>query len=185
MRASAQWRNPEGFTLLEICSALVIIFILITLLVPGYEAVRMRMEKVNCTNNLRQLYTGASAYLQDHGHWPQINPALLQQADNAYDEAWIEAYMPYSIGRGTWICPTMERLLGGPDYTQPANYRADYVAMPFDSKHTTPYRWPFYPWFVERGNVHGNGNLMILSDGAVTELSQIQPGSQASSPPGS
>jgi len=151
----------------------VIIMILLTLLVPAYEQVRIRMDKVSCTNNLRQLYVGANAYIHEYGSWPQVNSALVSATNtsyNAYDEAWIETFLPLGIGRATWICPTMERELGGIDYTQPANYRADYLAMPFDSKHITPFQWPTFPWFAERGNVHGNGNLMILSNGSVVEL---------------
>jgi type II secretory pathway pseudopilin PulG len=173
MRASAVRRNFTGFTILEICSAIVVIMILVTLLIPAYEQVRMRVEKVSCMNNLRQLYTGANSYIQEYGRWPQVNPALLQGPNNAYDEAWIEDFLPFGVGRGTWICPTIEHDLGGPDYTQPENYRADYIAFPFDSKRLTPFKWSFYPWFVERGNVHGNGNLLILSNGSVMELPSV------------
>jgi type II secretory pathway pseudopilin PulG len=173
MHSSAARRNFNGFTVLEICSALVIIMILVTLLIPAYAQVRARMDKVSCMNNLRQLYVGANSYVQEYGNWPQVNPALLSSTSNPYNsyyEAWVQDFMPFGVGRGTWICPTTERDLGGPDYTQPANYRTDYIAMPFDINHLTPYRWPTYPWFVERGNVHGNGNLMIQSNGAIIEL---------------
>jgi hypothetical protein len=168
---------------MEIMTALVVIMILVTLMIPAYEEVRVRIEKVSCTNNLRQLYVGGAAYLQEYGHWPQVNPALLQSSNNAYDEAWIEAFLPFAIGRGTWICPTIQRELGAPDYTQPANYRTDYIAMPFDAKPRTPYKWTLAPWFVERGNVHGNGNLVIESNGAVTELVQARAAPSASPTP--
>jgi type II secretory pathway pseudopilin PulG len=182
MCASAPRRARGGFTLLEITSAILVILILITLLVPALEQVRMRMDKVACSNNLRQLYVGANAYLQDYGRWPQVNPTLLKNPNNAYDEAWIEAFLPFGIGRGTWICPTVQRDLGGPDYTQPPNYRADYVAMPFDAKRITPYQWASSPWFVERGNVHGNGNLVIEANGSVIELIQVPTGSSSTTP---
>jgi type II secretory pathway pseudopilin PulG len=180
MSAFVSRRRLSGFTLLEILSAMVVIMILITLLIPAYEVVRMRVDKVACTNNLRQLYVAANSYIQEYGHWPQVNPALLQSANHAYDEAWIEDFMPFGVSRGTWICPTTERDLGGPDYTQPGNYRTDYIAMPFDSKHLTPFQWSTAPWFAERGNVHGNGNLLIQSNGTVVELTQIMPSSSPS-----
>jgi len=133
------------------------------------------MDKVTCTNNLRQLYVAANSYIQDHGSWPQVNPALQKQPNNAYGEAWVQAFMPFGVGRASWICPTTERLLGGLDYTQPENYRTDYLAMPFDLKRMTPFKWATYPWFVERGNPHGNGNLMVQTNGVVAELSQLAP----------
>ena len=171
-------RRPRGFTILEIATAIALILILATLLLPAFEVVRARMDKVSCTNNLRQLYVAANSYVQDHGSWPQVNP---RQPINLYEEAWIEVFLPFGVGRGSWICPTTERSLGGVDYTQPENYRADYFAMPFDLKRMTPFNWATYPWFVERGNPHGNGNLMVQTNGAVAELSQLAPTLSATS----
>jgi type II secretory pathway pseudopilin PulG len=172
-----------GFTLLELATAILVIVILVTLSIPALEQVRARVEKINCTNNLRQLYTGVAVYMQENGHWPQVNPALLQSPNHAYDEAWIEDLLPFGIGRGTWICPTIQHELAGPDYTQPANYRADYVAMPFDNRRQTPFQWPTAPWFVERANVHGDGNLVVEANGSVVELVQINGPSQPSPTP--
>jgi type II secretory pathway pseudopilin PulG len=174
MCASTHRRKVHGFSMMEILTAILVIMILVTLLIPAYEQVRVRIEKVSCTNNLRQLYVGGTAYLQEYGRWPQVNPALMHSANHAYDEAWIEDFLPFGIGRASWICPTIQRELGAPDYTQPTNYRTDYVAMPFDAKPRTPFQWTAAPWFVERGNVHGNGNLVIQANGAVVELVQIQ-----------
>ena len=160
---------------MEIMTVMAIILILAVLSFPAYNEARNRIERVNCTNNLRQLYVGASAYYQEYRHWPQVNPALLQSGSNAYDEAWIEAYLPFGIPRQTWICPTIQREMGNPDITQPQNYRTDYIAMPFDSKPLTPSQWPEQPWFAERGNVHGTGNLVIMANGSVTDLYSLDP----------
>lgn len=164
----------RAFTLLELLTAIVIILILAVLIVPAVESIRGRVERINCTANLHTLYVGAAAYLQAHGYWPQVNPNLIHDPHHAYDEAWIEALMPYAISRKSWICPTIEHELGGVDYTQPENYRSDYVAMPFDAKAITPTRWSTQPWFVERGNVHGNGNLLILANGTVTDMNTLR-----------
>lgn len=164
-----------AFTLIEILTVMVVILILASMLIPAYSEIRARIERVNCTNNLRQLYSAALAYTQENGHWPQVNPALLKSPKHAYDEAWIEALMPYGATRPLWICPTTQHIFGGPDYNNPENYRSDYVAMPFDGKRITPSRWPTQPWFVERGNMHGNGNLLILANGSVTDLNSLSP----------
>jgi len=158
---------------MEIFSAIVIILILLTLMLPAYDSIRSRMDKVACSNNLRQLYVAVGAYIQDYNQWPQISPQLMKASNNAYDEAWIEALTPFGVSRASWICPTIERNMGGIDYTQQANYRTDYIAMPFDNKRMTPFKWPTSPWFVERGTVHGNGNLLIQTNGAVVELTQM------------
>jgi len=174
-------RRQGGYTLMELATSVAVIAILAVLSIPAFNEARNHIERVNCTNNLHQLYVGMSAYYQQYHQWPQINPALLSQPNNAYDEAWIEALLPFGVDRATWICPTIEREMGGPDYTQPQNYRTDYIAMPFDSKPTTPLMWPSNPWFAERGNVHGNGNLVILANGSVTDLNSLNPVAAAAS----
>ena len=160
---------------MELATTVAVIAILAVLAFPAYTMVRARIERVNCTNNLHQLFVGAGMYYQQNRQWPQVNPTLLTAPNHAYDEAWIEAYLPFGVSRQTWICPTMQRLLGNPDYTQPPNYRADYVAMPYDTKPLSPVTWPSQPWFAERGNVHGTGNLIILANGSVTDLDTVDP----------
>ena len=71
------------------------------------------------------------------------------------------------------ICPTIQTLMENPDYTQPENARLDYMPMPFDDKPTTPHQWPRQPWFVETGDVHGNGNLIVFTDGSIRDLKTI------------
>jgi len=160
---------------MELATAVAVISILAVLIYPAYNQIRSRIERVNCSSNLHQLYVGAAAYYQQYRQWPQVNPALLNAPNHAYDEAWIEAYLPFGVTRQTWICPTIQRALGAPDYTQPQNYRTDYIAMPYDSKPLTPTTWPSQPWFAERGNVHGTGNLVILANGSVTDLDSLSP----------
>jgi hypothetical protein len=83
------------------------------------------------------------------------------------------ALQPFGVSRKTWICPTIQDLLRNPDYSRPENARADYFAMPFDDKPTTPHQWPRQPWFVETGDVHGNGNLIIFTDGSISDLKTV------------
>ena len=60
-----------------------------------------------------------------------------------------------------------------PDLTKPENVRVDYMATSFDSKPTTPHQWPRQPWFAEIGDVHGHGNLIIFTDGSVSDLKTV------------
>ena len=160
---------------MEATTAMAVVCILAVLLIPAIAGARSRIERINCTNNLRELYVAGNAYYQEYRSWPQVNPDLLGGQNNAYDEAWIEALMPFAASRAIWICPTMQRAMGNPDYTQAANYRSDYIAMPYDNKPLTPMTWPTQPWFAERGNVHGTGNLLILANGSVTDLDSLNP----------
>jgi len=49
----------------------------------------------------------------------------------------------------------------------------DYIATPFDDKPTTPHEWPTQTWFAEVGNMHGHGNLIIFTDGSISELNTV------------
>jgi hypothetical protein len=64
-------------------------------------------------------------------------------------------------------------LLGNPNLSNPVNARLDYVATTFDDKPTTPHQWPRQPWFAEVGNMHGNGNLIIFTDGSIGDLNTV------------
>jgi competence protein ComGC len=136
-----------AFTLLEIFSAIVVILILLTLMLPAYDTIRARMDKIACSNNLRQLLRRG----MDRGIHALWRRASLM--DLPHDRARISAAR---------ITPR-RRIIG------PITSRCPSIAS------TSPRsNGPRLPWFVERGNVHGNGNLMIQSNGAVVELTQMK-----------
>lgn len=167
-------RLRAGFTLLELLIVLAIIAILGTLLIPVYGHLRDRAQKIQCMANLRSLYVAADVYVQRNGHWPQIylkNYASGQDFANA----WIAALEPFGPDRKTWICPTIQSYLHNPDYITPSHARIDYVSTGFDDKATSPHQWPRQPWFIETGDVHGNGNLIIFTDGSIAEAKDVVP----------
>ena len=45
--------------------------------------------------------------------------------------------------------------------------------MPFDDKPMTPYQWPRQPWFVESADVHGQGQLIIFTDGSISDMKTV------------
>lgn len=163
-----------AFTLLELLIVLAIIAILGTLLLPVYGHLRERAQKVQCIANLRSLHLATDLYLQRNNSWPQIFLKNYPTAEE-YANAWIAALQPFSIGRKTWICPTIQELLQNSDYIQPANARIDYISTGFDDKPTSPHQWPRQPWFIETGDVHGNGNLLIFTDGSIAETKDLLP----------
>jgi hypothetical protein len=63
--------------------------------------------------------------------------------------------------------------LGNPDLSDPNNVRIDYAATTFDDKPLTPHQWPKQPWFAEGGDVHGHGNLIIFTDGSISDLRTV------------
>jgi prepilin-type N-terminal cleavage/methylation domain-containing protein len=178
LRPSPTWPNESriaGFSLLELCIVIAIILILVTLAVPAISKYRAYAQRVQCMANLRSLYTATELYVQRYGSWPQIPvPASDSDADDqAYAQSWISALAPFGPQQKTWVCPTVQNLLGNPDLSKPENIRVDYIACTFDDKPTTPHQWPRQPWFAEVGNVHGNGNLIIFTDGSISDLNTV------------
>jgi prepilin-type N-terminal cleavage/methylation domain-containing protein len=163
----------RGFTLLELMTVIVVIGILAVMLVGATEKVRSRIEKFRCSGNLRTLHVAVNAYVQQNGQWPQINTALAKNQSFAYADAWIKALEPFGAARGAWLCPTLRRTWGEPDFKTPETSRTDYMPTPFDSKQFTPFKWSRQPWFIEKGDLHGNGNLMIFPDGHIAELNEM------------
>jgi prepilin-type N-terminal cleavage/methylation domain-containing protein len=168
-------KTRAAFTLLELTITLGIISILVVLLLPALAKMRARAQRVQCMGNLRSLRIAAEQYLQDNNQWPQIRTSSTDTTGSVYAQKWIAALAPYQILPKAWICPTVENLLGNPDYTAAGSERVDYFGMPFDDKPMTPHQWPRQPWFVESADVHGNGQLIIFTDGSIAELKSLIP----------
>ena len=168
-------RRHGGFTLLELAIVIVIILILGTMMIPVYSGMRSRSQKVQCVANLHTLYIAADLFLQRNGSWPQITRSSSDTGDTDFANAWIDALAPFGPTRQTWICPAIQEIMHNPDYNQTTNARLDYYPMSFDNKPTTPHQWPRQPWFIETANVHGNGNLIIFTDGSVSQSNDLLP----------
>ena len=164
----------RGFTLLELTIVIAIVAILAILSVPIVSNLRARAQRVQCVANLKSLAVGANLYLQQNNDiWPQIHAPAAAEPTEDFANAWIAALEPFSVPRKTWICPTIQAALENPDYSTPDVARIDYIATPFDDKPGTSHEWPRQPWFIETGDVHGKGNLIIFTDGSISDLSTV------------
>jgi len=168
-------RSHLGFTLMELLTVIVIIVIIVVIAIPALRGMKERSEKVKCTTNLKSLFVAAGGYMQDNNHWPQIPTQMMVDDYPAFAKAWVDTFRRYGLIEINWICPSVQRLMQNPDLTKRENQRIDYMPMPFDDKPTTPRMWPRHPWFVERGDVHGNGNLVIFTNGGIEEVGNIMP----------
>jgi type II secretory pathway pseudopilin PulG len=148
--------------------------ILVTMLIPVISSLVARAQRASCTANLRSLYVATESYVQQNGSWPQIR--LTDSSDEgqaAYAKAWIAALSQFGPSQKSWICPTVQNKLHNPDLSKPENIRIDYRAMYFDDKPVTPHRWPRMPWFAETQDVHGNGQLIVFTDGSISDLKTV------------
>jgi type II secretory pathway pseudopilin PulG len=158
---------------LELITVLVIVTLLTTMMIPVVAGIRSRMERANCVNNLRGLYVAASAYVDSIGRWPQVSPQLIKGDPPEYARQWYAALESFQIAPINWVCPTIQRDLGGVDLKSRKGARVDYLATPFDSEPLSPRKYPKQPWFIERGDMHGDGNLLVQANGRLTSLTEI------------
>jgi len=152
-------------------TAIVIMLILATLSISACGYLLGRADRAGCISNLQNLYTAGSAYMVDHDNiWPQISNS--QVADPAYAQAWIATYAPYSLSAVNWICPTTQRTNGNQNYLNPQMARVDYIGTSFSPQKYSAYQWPTQPWFSERGAGHGDGPLLLFTNGQILSLNQ-------------
>ena len=119
---------------------------------------------MRCTENLRGIYLGLNAYLEQNGRWPQ-QPAFNQGQQSQYGDWWIAALKDYGVPAKMWQCPGVLRLGSITKDGKPR--KVHYSPTMFDDKPGTPRKWGNMPWLVEVGNAHGHGPLIILPDGSI------------------
>lgn len=169
-KSGAAHSRLVGLTLFELLIVFAIIGIVALLLLPAFSRLQARAQRVQCMANLRSLYTATELFIQQNGSWPQIRMSYSDTAEDDYAKAWIAALSPFGPTQKTWICPTVQNLLGNPDPSDSNNVRLDYYCTTFDDKPMTPHQWPRQPWFAEAQDVHGHGNLIIFADGSISDL---------------
>jgi prepilin-type N-terminal cleavage/methylation domain-containing protein len=172
---------PErAFSLLELMTVITVVAILGVMAAPLYQQYVIRAARSKCMANLRGLQVAANLYMQDNHHWPQIkNDGITRQVLAA---EWMAHFQPYGLTQINWICPTIQQVMGNPDLTNTANVRIDYTATPFDSNPQTPFQWAKQPWFVENGNMHGSGNLIVYPDGHIQQMYDFFKGQSPAAP---
>ena len=141
-------------------------------MIPVISTLRSRAQRAQCTANLHSLYVGANLFVQQTTVGRRFL-AVLPHAIHRFCEC---------LDRGTRTVRHFPEKLDLPHdsgaHARPRLFEAgkralDYMPMPFDDKPTTPHQWPRQPWFVEVGDVHGNGNLIIFTDGSVSDLKTV------------
>lgn len=164
-------RERLAFTILELMTVIVVIGILMIMVFSVTAALRNKAERGRCVNNLQGLYAAGASYLTDHESWPQI--PVTDTEDPNFARAWMAAFRPYHIAEVNWICGAVQKALSTA-MTNPDDPRIDYLPTSFDSRPNSPWRFPTHPWFIERANMHGDGNLIIFTNGQIRAMNELQ-----------
>ena len=125
-------------------------------------------ERAKCMGNMRGLHLALSSYLNEKNHWPQ--PSSWAEAEGTW---WIQEMEPYGADAKMWHCPTITRM----EQDLPAGQKSQIHYWPtlFDDKPMTARRWATMPWLTEIADAHGDGALIIFTDGSIKGSNAFMP----------
>jgi type II secretory pathway pseudopilin PulG len=164
--------NPKnrlsGITILEILAGVAIALCLGALIFPVLQSLQPKAEAVRCMNNLRNLRIAFSDYATTG--WPQLPPSVTMGSLEEQNW-WLEkTKKELRLSKSDWQCPTLHRKLREiPEESRPLIH---YLPTPFSKEPNKANQWPRMPWFIEIGDAHGQGNLLVRQNGTIEPASK-------------
>ena len=166
--------KSRGFTLLEMIVAVAIVGILATICVASYYKMAQSISQARCLSNLKALHPAFAGYVTDKGYWPQP-PDFDPGAEEQMETWWLTTMDPYTGGsKNVWLCPVLKA--GKAQAPSGYELRMHYVPSLFDAHPSRPYQWPRHPWLSEAANAHGDGPLILFTDGSVQSFGSVMGG---------
>ena len=160
--------NSKAFTFIEVLAVVVILATLLALSFPSLEKIRPAAERVICVNNLKNLRVAFSGYATEG--WPQI-PEGIPIGSIDEQKWWLEkTQKEFGLSQKSWQCPTIRRqFASAPEKDRPLIH---YLPTPFSKEPNRANKNPQMPWFIEIGDAHGQGNLLVRQNGTVEPASK-------------
>jgi len=157
--------SKKGFTLIELLVVVAIISVLIAILLPALQSAREQARSVTCQSNLRQLFPGFQAYVDDTGGWwpvggynhnviwsrvvAKMMRYYYMREQSAFAD-WDPDLQPYSLGatvrpNGPFQCPSenFKNYWGGKNatsYGHNSGYTGGY-GFGISDNYNTPTYW--------------------------------------------
>ncbi|MCE9530293.1 MAG: DUF1559 domain-containing protein [Planctomycetes bacterium] len=92
-------RSRTGFSLVELLVVIAILAILLGLLLPAVQQVRVAGVRMQCRNNLRQMGVALHHYHEAKGSFPE---GVHQGGDAYFYWSWMAMLLPYIDQQNTW-----------------------------------------------------------------------------------
>ena len=153
----------RAFTLLEMLASVVIVLVLASMIYPAVHGITPAAERAVCTTNLRNLHTAFAGYAVEG--WPQIPKGIT--LGSIQEQKWWRDTARQDLGLGdkAWECPTLKRSFRTfPEDERPLIH---YLPTPFGPQPNLANKNSQMPWFIEMGDAHGGGNLIVRQNGTV------------------
>jgi len=94
--------RKRNFTLIELLVVIAIIAILAAILLPALQAARARAQTTTCVNNLKQLSTNATLYVNDNRNW-WISGTVADTGEPRIARGWT-----YALQKSKILDPTID-----------------------------------------------------------------------------
>ncbi len=119
-------------------------------------------------NNLKNLRVAFGEYAISG--WPQI-PEGIELGSLEEQRWWLEkTEKDLGLSEKSWQCPTIRRMFA--KETEKERPLIHYLPTPFSPEPNKANQWPEMPWFIEIGDAHGEGNLLVRQNGTVEPASK-------------
>jgi hypothetical protein len=145
-------------------AAIGIVLILVATIYPVLDQITPRAERIECENNLKNLHAlFAATYAFEE--WPQV-PTEISIGSTAEQKWWLDkTKKDLGLSEKNWQCPTLRRRFRSQKESE--RPLIHYLPTTFSKQPNKANQWSQMPWFIEIGDAHGCGNLIIRQNGAV------------------